>query len=173
MARSNVVINLVGQRRETINYSYDDVHNKAARMIAEVRCVICPRLVCARALVCAAPAILTSTADDGAGCGVIFVPTKDAAHNCPLSIVCVPVGFSSWCMPIVVGVVAVLPASLQCAREAGVERLIHFSSLGADPNSASDFFRSKVRVGCVCTKCLPTVLGIRALIYVSRVTLRA
>ncbi len=36
MARSNVVINLVGQRRETINYSYDDVHNKAARMIAEV-----------------------------------------------------------------------------------------------------------------------------------------
>jgi len=65
MARSNVVINLVGQRRETINYSYDDVHNKAARMIAE------------------------------------------------------------------------------CAREAGVERLIHFSSLGADPNSASDFFRSK------------------------------
>ena len=37
MSRSNVVINLMGQRRETINYSYDDIHNKTARMVAEVR----------------------------------------------------------------------------------------------------------------------------------------
>ena len=37
MARSNVVINLLGQRRETIHYSYQDIHCDAARMIAEVR----------------------------------------------------------------------------------------------------------------------------------------
>lgn len=36
MARSNVVINMMGVSRETIFNSYDDVHNQAAKLVAEV-----------------------------------------------------------------------------------------------------------------------------------------
>lgn len=65
VARSNVVINLIGSSTETSNYSYDDVHGKVAYRLAQV------------------------------------------------------------------------------SKAAGVERFIHVSAVGADPNSESSFFRSK------------------------------
>jgi hypothetical protein len=34
-SRSNVVVNCVGQRSESMNYSYNDVHNKWPAMLAK------------------------------------------------------------------------------------------------------------------------------------------
>eukprot|EP00455_Lapot_gusevi_P038503 TRINITY_DN4316_c0_g1_i1.p2 TRINITY_DN4316_c0_g1~~TRINITY_DN4316_c0_g1_i1.p2 ORF type:complete len:415 (-),score=186.11 TRINITY_DN4316_c0_g1_i1:305-1501(-) len=81
--RSNVVINLMGARRETVNHSFKDVHVDTARLIAE------------------------------------------------------------------------------CAAEAGVERLIHFSAIGADKDSASDFYRSKAEGEAAVFEAFPRATVLR------------
>ena len=48
-------------------------------------------------------------------------------------------------------------AIAKAAKEAGVERFIHVSSLSADPNSKSEFARSKAAGEAVSCYCIQTV----------------
>ncbi|MBO0738778.1 MAG: complex I NDUFA9 subunit family protein, partial [Alphaproteobacteria bacterium] len=54
------------------------------------------------------------------------------------------------------------PARLaRCARDAGVERLIHFSAIGADPRSTSAYARSKAAGEAALRDSFPTVTILR------------
>lgn len=49
----------------------------------------------------------------------------------------------------------------ECAKEAGVERLIHFSALGASENSPSDFFKTKFQGEKAVMKAFPDATILR------------